>query len=247
VTRARRPARRAQPERKSDATRRRLLDRALKLFQQRGVEATTMRSIARAAGLSLGAAYYYFPSKEALMFAFYEANQDEAEAEAERATGSLRERLGAAFHARLRSVLPHRRMLAALVSRLVDPHDPLSALSPQQRGVRERSIAVLARLFDGSGLSPGAVRFTASALWLAQMAVLLIYVHDDSPDQARTHRLVDDALDLIVPMLPVLDTPFGGAIVERIVAALDHAGVTLPAALDAEPRTREKPWSFRAL
>ena len=239
MTRARRPARRAQPERKSDATRRRLLDRALKLFQQRGVEATTMRSIARAAGLSLGAAYYYFPSKEALMFAFYEANQDEAEAEAERATGSLRDRLGAAFHARLASVQPHRRMLAALVSRLVDPHDPLSALSPQQRGVRERSIAVLARLLDGSGLSPGAIQFTASALWLAQMAVLLVYLHDDSPDQARTHRLVDDALDLIVPMLAVVDTPFGRGFVDRIVAALDRAGVELPAAAPAPSGSRD--------
>jgi len=239
VTRARRPARRAQPERKSDATRRRLLDRALKLFQQRGVEATTMRSIARAAGLSLGAAYYYFPSKEALMFAFYEANQDEAEAEAERATGNLRDRLGAAFHARLASVQPHRRMLAALVSRLVDPHDPLSALSPQQRGVRERSIAVLARLLDGSGLSPGAIQFTASALWLAQMAVLLVYLHDDSPDQARTHRLVDDALDLIVPMLAVVDTPFGRGFVDRIVAALDRAGVELPAAAPAPSGSRD--------
>ena len=62
-------------ERKSEATRRKLLERALRLFQHRGVEATTMRDIARAAGLSLGAAYYYFPSKEALLFAYYEANQ----------------------------------------------------------------------------------------------------------------------------------------------------------------------------
>ena len=34
-----------------------------------------MRDIAKAAGLSLGAAYYYFPSKEALVFAYYEQNQ----------------------------------------------------------------------------------------------------------------------------------------------------------------------------
>src|SRR5262249_3991252 len=62
-------------EKKSEATRRHLLERALVLFKERGVEATTMRDIAKAAGLSLGAAYYYFPSKEALVFAYYEANQ----------------------------------------------------------------------------------------------------------------------------------------------------------------------------
>ncbi len=215
--------------RKSEATRRKLLDRALKLFQHRGVDSTTMRDIARAAGLSLGAAYYYFPSKEALMFAYYEANQDQAETEAERATGSLRERLGAAFHARLMSLRSSRRMLAALVNRLVDPGDPLSALSPQQRAVRERSIAVLARMLADAGLPPDTIQLVASALWLAQLAAMLIYLHDETPDQARTHQLIDDALDLIVPMLPVLATPFGRGIAERIVATLDRAGIALPA------------------
>jgi AcrR family transcriptional regulator len=233
--RARRPdrgerdttARKAGP--KSDATRKKLLDRALKLFQQRGVEGTTMRDIARAAGLSLGAAYYYFPSKEALMFAYYEANQTELEARAERATGSTRDRLGADFHAKLTSVRAQRRMLAALVGRLIDPGDPLSALSAQQRAVRERAITVLASILSAGGLSPGAVRLAASALWMLQMAALLLYVHDESPDQARTHRLVDDALDLVVPMLPILDTPLGRGFGARIVEALDRAGIALPA------------------
>lgn len=225
----RRTADRAAPERKSDATRRKLLERALGLFQQRGVEATTMRDIARAAGLSLGAAYYYFPSKEALLFAYYDANQTLLEAEAARATGSVRERLGAEFHLKLSSVQPQRKMMAAIVSRLVDPGDPLSALSAQQRAVRERAVALVARVLDGAGLSAETVRLAAGALWLLQMAALLLYVHDESPDQVRTHRLVDDALDLIVPMLPMLDLPIGREIGRRIVAALDRAGIALPA------------------
>ena len=216
-------------ERKSDATRRKLLDRALRLFQHRGVAATTMRDIARAAGLALGAAYYYFPSKEALLFAYYEAYQAQAQAAAERATGSVRERLGAAFHARLASVRPYRRMLASIIGRLVDPGDPLSALSAQQRAVRERAIAVLARILSGAGLSAETVRLTASALWLMQMAGLLLYVHDDSPEQARTHQLVDNALDLLVPMLPILDTPLGRAMVQQITSALDRAQIPLAA------------------
>lgn len=214
---------------KRDATRQRVLDRALALFQQRGVEATTMRDIARAAGLSLGAAYYHFPSKDALMFAYYEANQTEMEAAAEHASGGVRERLGADFHAKLDSVRPYRRMLAAIVGRLVDPGDPLSALSAHQRAVRGRAIAMLARILRDAGLSPDAVRLAAGALWLLEMAALLLYVHDESPGGARTHRLVDDALDLVVPMLPVLDTPLGRDLAARVVAALDRAGISLPA------------------
>src|SRR5690348_1319578 len=75
-TKSRRP-KRLPDEKKRDATRRHLVERALALFQERGVEGTTMRDIAKAAGMSLGAAYYYFPSKEALVFAFYEDNQAE--------------------------------------------------------------------------------------------------------------------------------------------------------------------------
>src|SRR5262245_14009660 len=140
-----RPPRPKTGERKSDATRRHLLERALALFAKRGVDATTMRDIAHAAGLSLGAAYYYFPSKEALVFAYYEANQEEMETIAACATGTLRERLGTLFHGKLDSIRGQRAMLAAIVQRLVDPGDPLSAFSARTRAVRDRAIATLAR------------------------------------------------------------------------------------------------------
>jgi len=223
------PARtpRSGGEPKRDATRRRLLARALALFQRRGVEATTMRDIARAAKLSLGAAYYYFPSKEALVFAYYEDNHAELEAAFARTTGTPRERLGAVFHERLTSVQAQRKMLAAIVGRLVDPGDPLSALSAQQRTVRTRAIAVFARALDGAHLSPEVRTLAAHALWLLMMAFLLLYVHDESPGQIRTHGLVDDTLDLIVPLLPMLSTPMGRALVDRAVASLRRAGIEL--------------------
>jgi AcrR family transcriptional regulator len=216
----------AKQEPKREATRRRLVERALKLFQQRGVEATTMRDIARAAGLSLGAAYYYFPSKDALVFSFYEDNQREMEDHAAAATGTLREKLGILFHGKLESIRPHRKMLAMIIQRLLDPGDPLSAFSQQSRAVRERSIAVL-----GSALEtdvPAAIRpLAANALWLLMLAMMLVYINDDSPGEARTHGLVDDALDMLVPMLPLLATPIGKALTERVTAALGRAGISV--------------------
>lgn len=222
-------------ERKRDATRRRLLDRALALFEARGVEATTMRDIARAAKLSLGAAYYYFPSKEALVFAYYEDDQAQLEAVLTRTTGTPRERLGAIFHDRLAAIQAQRKMLAAIVGRLVDPGDPLSALSAQQRTVRTRAIDVFARALDGANLPAEVRSLAAHALWLMMMACLLVFVHDESPGQARTHGLVDDALDLIVPMLPLLSTPMGRALVDRITASLGRAGIPLERAPGPPP------------
>src|SRR5215831_11359527 len=56
---------------KAEDTRRRILAAALDLFQERGFAETTMREIARKANVATGAAYYYFPSKETIVMAFY--------------------------------------------------------------------------------------------------------------------------------------------------------------------------------
>ena len=59
---------RAVPQRAgSEETRRMILETALSLFREKGFEDTTIRDIAAEADLSLGAAYYYFPSKEAIV------------------------------------------------------------------------------------------------------------------------------------------------------------------------------------
>ena len=56
---------------KSEQTRQRILEAALELFRVKGFAAATMREVAVAAGVATGAAYYYFPSKEAIVLAFY--------------------------------------------------------------------------------------------------------------------------------------------------------------------------------
>src|SRR5262249_37048447 len=49
---------------KGERTREVMLEAALKLFRRRGFDETTMRDIAEATNMSLGASYYYFESKE---------------------------------------------------------------------------------------------------------------------------------------------------------------------------------------
>ena len=224
------PPRRKRPapavdEKKRDVTRRHLFACALELFQQRGVEATTMRDIAKAAGMSLGAAYYYFPSKEALVFAYYEDNQAEAEAAETQATGSVRERLGAVMHAKLDSIAPYKKMLAAIVRRLIDPSDPVGAFAPETARVRDRSIAVFERVLATTALPDASRGLAARALWVFQMGIMLVFVNDASAGEARTHGLVDEALDLFVPMLPLLATPMGTNLVEKLTGALARAGI----------------------
>ena len=64
---------------KGETTRDHVLGTALNLFRRKGFDATTMRDIAEAADLSLGAAYHYFASKDDLVLAYYEGMQAEHE------------------------------------------------------------------------------------------------------------------------------------------------------------------------
>ena len=52
-------------------TRAKILESALRLFREAGFEATTMRQVAGASGVSVGNAYYYFASKEHLVHGFH--------------------------------------------------------------------------------------------------------------------------------------------------------------------------------
>src|SRR5262245_15540703 len=54
------------------AARDRLYDIAIRMIAERGYDATTLRDIAKEAGVSVGLLYRYFPSKQAVIIALYE-------------------------------------------------------------------------------------------------------------------------------------------------------------------------------
>jgi AcrR family transcriptional regulator len=61
--------RRARRERLRDHTREEIMDAARRVVLERGIAGTTLEAVARAVGMSKAALYYYFPSKDALLFA----------------------------------------------------------------------------------------------------------------------------------------------------------------------------------
>src|SRR5271163_1591127 len=93
------------PTPKAQLTRAHLLSTALRVFRERGLEAATMRELAAAAEASLGSAYYYFPSKEAIIQAYYDDVQAEHASRVNAALAEnrldLKDRLRAAFHSKL--------------------------------------------------------------------------------------------------------------------------------------------------
>ena len=213
---------------KSEATRRHILETALGLFRQRGFDATTMREIAAEAGMALGAAYYYFPSKEAIVSAYYDQVQDEHERLTRTMLAGardLRSRLRAAFRAKLEVIGKDRGLLSALFRHVGDPKDPLSVFGPGTTKQREQSIATFAAALGDETLPPDLQPFAPRLVWFIHLGLVFYMLFDDSPRQRRTHKLADVAADLFAGVLTLARLPGFGALRRRTLDALREAEV----------------------
>src|ERR1700735_2683847 len=178
---------------KSKETRQRILAAALRVFRERGFDAATMREVAAKAEVAVGAAYYYFDSKDALVMAFYAQTQDEigpALEEILRNSRTLEQRLRGIIGQKLAYFAPNRELMGAL-SAHSNPEHPLSPFSKATAPIRERDIAYFARAIEESKLRlpPSILLYLPRLLWLYQMGIILFWVYDRSPKQARTEIL----------------------------------------------------------
>jgi AcrR family transcriptional regulator len=174
-----------------------------------------MREIAVEAGVAMGAAYYYFDSKEAIVMAFYEQAQGnmhsaiEAELDSIKpGTKGLEARLRAIISAKLVGFAPNRRLLGAL-SAHTDPDHPLSPFSAETAHIREKDLASFERAVRESDikLPPPVAPYLGRLLWMYQMGIILFWVYDKSPDQQRTHLLYDKTLKMILVTLKLAGFP----------------------------------------
>jgi AcrR family transcriptional regulator len=218
---------------KSQETRSQILQTALSLFRQRGLDDTTMRDIAAAVDLSLGAAYYYFPSKEAIIQAYYDEVQAEhsnrVSAALAQGRPSLLDRLRVAFHTKLDILQNDRKLLSALFRFAGQPEHPLSPLGAGTRKNRQESMATFSRAIGEERLADDVRAILPSALWALHTGILLYYIYDDSPQQKRTRNLVDGTLALLVHFLTMMKLPFLKPVRGRVLSLLRDAGLLEPA------------------
>jgi AcrR family transcriptional regulator len=187
---------------KSEQTRDLIAKTALRLFRERGYEATTMRAIATEAGVSVGNAYYYFASKEELMQLYYEHSQEdhtEACAEVLARERDFRARLLGVLRARIDTLQPYKEFAGKFFKYAAEPSSPLSPFSSESAPVREAAITVYREVVDGSTLKTDSeIRADLpELLWLYSMGVILHWVYDSSPDAAKTYRLIERTVPLI--------------------------------------------------
>lgn len=194
----------------SEKTRALILEQALELFRTKGFDTTTMRDIARSAKVATGAAYYYFPSKEAIVAAYYDQVQQRHEASVRESldcAADLRGRLGLVIHSKLDILKDDRKFLGALFRYTGEPDHPLSVFGKGTQSQREHSISIFGEVLGDIEVSDQVRKVLASAVWMMHLGFILFYFQDDSPEQKRTHALVDGVLDLLTQFLKLVSSP----------------------------------------
>jgi AcrR family transcriptional regulator len=181
---------------KAEETGLKILDAALELFRESGFDAATMRDIAEKAGVATGAAYYYYPSKDAIVMAFYQRSCEEMQpkiAAALEGADGLENRLRELIAVKLGHFAPNRGVLRALLRNGADPRHPLSPFSPQTKEIRDIDVAWFRRILEdcGTKIPRDLAPHLPDVLWFYQMGVIFFWVIDESPDQARTARLLE--------------------------------------------------------
>lgn len=187
---------------RGEQTRQLILDTAMRLFRERGYAQTTMRAIAQEAGVAVGNAYYYFGSKDHLIQEFYARAQVEHRAAAQPVLdreSDFAARLAGVLHAGIDVLTPSHDFAASFFKTAAEPTSPLSPFSAESSAPRQAAVALFAEVLDGSAAKVDAELRPQlpELLWLAYMGVILYWVYDRSPGQARTRQLIDGAVPLI--------------------------------------------------
>ena len=197
---------------KGEQSRALILNSALDLLQEHGYEKTTMRAIAKRAGVSLGNAYHYFSSKEHLIQAFYHRLHQEhlqATSPVLAQETTLRSRLMTVMRLKISTLEPYHEFAGVLFKTAADPHSPLNPFANASAPVRSDSIKLFEEVVSETKarIPPDLRAELPYLLWLYHMSVILFWIHDSSPKRARTYRLIEQTVDLLDKLISLASNP----------------------------------------
>jgi AcrR family transcriptional regulator len=203
-----------------EATRRRLYDVATRLVAERGYEGATLREVAERAGVSPSLLYRYFPSKRAVVLAFYDELSDRYAREAAAVPdGTWRDRFAFALQASLRVLAPHRPTLRALAPAMLGQgEEGLFAGSTAFSRARVQSAFREAVAGASDAPAPRIAQALGRLLYLLHLAVILWWLLDRSAGQRATAGLVA----LLRRMLPAAALTLRLPLVRGFVLSADE-------------------------
>jgi AcrR family transcriptional regulator len=197
--------RRAQSK---EVIRKSIVTAALSLFQTKGFESTTTRSIARKAGIAEGTVFNYFRTKEDIALYFFELEVDHAIAAVRDnprlKKAPLEEKLFALVYHQLEYLAPYERFIGAAFMEALKPASPLGPFSHRAQELRHRYVGFVQELMEDGVPKRAQTPLTWLApdiFWIYYLGALLFWLHDSSPGKQSTLAFLDRSLNLGVSLL----------------------------------------------
>ncbi len=184
-----------QRDLQAEARRNQLLDIALTLFAERGVENVSMKDLAAEAEVAQGLIYHYFNSKDDLLLAVFQRHNPLPEFEAiVEAMSDLPAREGfMLFAQRLALILPEkRRVLRLLVREMLSPR---SKMLTEVISFRQEAVGLLSEYFQRR-IAAGELRphqpLVPMHMLISSLLILLLL---DQPFEPYVEQFVETILD----------------------------------------------------
>ncbi len=212
---------------KRDRTKKIILEQALGLFEKKGYEAVTMRDLAKSCDSSLGAFYYHFASKEAIVLELFTASMD---GHIERTLKYLEVHKPSLENAmlwicrdRFKEFTPYQTVLRVLVQRL-DPQDPVSPWHSSSLPIREKSVLLFEKLvsLSLSNLDAKSRRQVARALWLQHLLILGAWSFDRSTNFKQTEIYLKNSARIWKNLSVWLRVPGIKSLLNLVLAPLER-------------------------
>lgn len=187
--------------------RKKIIRAAVDAVTEKGIKPATMREIAQRAGLGDATIYNYFPSKDAILYAYYEEQLDAGVERLRSISGfnefSLQEQLQAFFETQLELFLPDREFVDASFRAITFSltHD-YQYIKP----IRSRFFGIISDLF-GAAVEAGEIpdqvflELTCQFFWDFHVGVIFYWLRDRSYQFENTTVLLDKSLDLAVTLI----------------------------------------------
>lgn len=188
-------------------TRRKLVNTAADLFVVNGFDRTTMKQIAREAGIGDATIYKYFPSKDKLILGFYDVRGSDAMKTYQDADGledySFSEKLQLLVDTYLEQLMGDREFVEITLKQFFK--SPISLLKDEltvAKAYKKEFAALLSSLEEDNNYPEIPMQgMLATLLTDYLLAVTLYWMKDDSEEFSNTTQLVDLSVNLIDSVL----------------------------------------------
>lgn len=190
-----------------EENRKKIIRAAVDIFTEKGVRQATMKAIAGRAGVADATIYNYFPTKESILFGYYQNHmQDVTErlkAIEDFNTYRLQEQLQTVMETSLELYLPDREFVAETNKTVFLS---FSSSYRQLKPIRQTFNAIIRDLFEAAieaGEIPDQVFLEIShqLFWDYYIAMVHYWLKDTSGQFTDTTILIDKSLDLACSMI----------------------------------------------